>query len=126
MTMTTKITCSTTQGMSPVDLRRLDGRRGDAAQVQQREAKRRVHEARLDVGADQHAKPNEIDPELVGDGGQQRNDDESDLEEIEEERHHEDESVGEDEKAQLTAGKGGEQLLDPQLATDPLEDEAEY
>src|SRR5262252_2012474 len=29
-------------------------------------------------------------------------------------------------KAQLTARKGGEQLLDPQPATDPLEDEAEY
>jgi hypothetical protein len=46
-----------------------------------------VHAARLHVGADQHAKPNQIDPELVGDGGQQRNDDESDLEDIDKERH---------------------------------------
>jgi hypothetical protein len=43
--------------------------------------------------------------------------DESDLKEIEEKRHQEDESVGEDEEAQLTVGKGAEQLLDPQLVT---------
>ena len=33
-------------------------------------------------GNGQLAKPNKIDPELVGNGGQQRNDDEHDLEEL--------------------------------------------
>ena len=61
------------------------------AQIEQREAERRMHEARLDVGADQHAEPDQVDAELVGDRRQQRDDDEGDLEEIEEERDHEDE-----------------------------------
>ena len=78
--------------------------RGDAAQIEQREAERRMHEARLDVGADQNAEPDQIDAELVGDRRQQRNDDEGDLEEIEEERDHEDEDVDEDQEADRPPG----------------------
>ena len=74
------------------------GRR-DAAQVEQREAERRVHEARLHVGADQHAEPDQVDAELLRDRREQRDDDEGDLEEIEEERDDEDEDVDEDQEA---------------------------
>ena len=56
----------------------------------------------LHVGADQHAEPDEIDAELLGDRRQQRDDDEGDLEEIEEERQDEDEDVDEDQEADLT------------------------
>ena len=92
---------------APVDVGALDRRRRDAAQIEQREAERRMHEARLHVGADQHAEPDEVDAELGRDRRQQRNDDEGDLEEIEEERDHEDEEVDEDQEADLPAGQRG-------------------
>ena len=121
------MTCRNTQGIAaPVDFRSLDGRRSDTPQIEQREAEGRVHEAGLDVGADQHAEPDEIDAELVRHRREQRNDDEGDLEEVEEERHHEDERIGEDEEAELSAGQRGEQVLDPHLAADALEHEAEH
>ena len=39
--------------------------RRDAAQVEQREAERRVHERGLHVDAEQHAEPDQVDAELV-------------------------------------------------------------
>src|SRR5262249_58613250 len=84
-----------------IDFRSLDRRGRNAAQVEQRKSERRMHEARLDVGADQHPEPDEVDAEPVGSRGKQRDDDEGDLEEIEKERDHEDESIDEDEKTDL-------------------------
>ena len=126
MTMITRITCSTHPGNgAPINLRRLDRSWRDAAQIEQGEAERRMHEARLNIGAYQHAEPDEIDAELVGDGRQQRDDDEGDLEEIEEEGDHEDEGIDEDQEADLSARQRRQQILDPYLSADALKHEAE-
>ena len=85
-----------------------------------------MHEARLDVGADQYAEPDEVDAELLRDRRKQRNDDESDLEEVEEERYYKDEDIHEDQEAKLPAGQRREQVLNPLLAADPLEHQAEH
>src|SRR5262245_59718280 len=88
---------------APVDSRSLDRPWCDAAQIEQRETKWRMHEAGLDIGADQHAEPDEVDAQLVGNWCQERDDDERDLEEIEEERNDEYEGVDEDQEADLPA-----------------------
>src|SRR4029078_6688217 len=100
------------------------GRR-DAAQIEQRKAERRMHEARLDVGADQHAEPDKVDTELVRGRRQQRNNDEGDLEEIEKKRDQENEDVGKDQKADLPAWERNQKVFDPLLAADALEHQAE-
>jgi hypothetical protein len=61
-----------------------------AAQVEQREAERRVHERGLHVHRQQHAEPHQVDAQLVGHGRQQRHDDEGQLEEVQEEGQEED------------------------------------
>src|SRR5262252_764056 len=86
---------------APVDLRAPHLLRRDAAQVEEREAERRVHEGRLHVHAQQHPEPDEVDAELRRDRREQRDDDERDLEEIQEEGEKEDEDVDEDEEADL-------------------------
>src|SRR5439155_3923420 len=96
------------------------------AQVEQREAERRVHERGLHVHAEQHAEPDQVDAQLVRDRREQRHDDERQLEEIEEEREQEGKDVYDDEKADLAAGQAGEQVLDPQVAVHAAEREAEY
>src|SRR5262249_55590304 len=53
---------------APINFRGLDRPWCDAAQIKQGEAEWRMHEARLNIGADQHAEPDKIDAELVGDG----------------------------------------------------------
>src|SRR6185295_19479651 len=111
---------------APVDFRGLDGGWSDAAQIEQGKAEGRVHEARLNIGANEHAEPNQIDAELVGRRRQQGDDDEGDLEEIQEEGDHEDEGVDEHQEAHLTARQRGQQLLDPLLAADALEHQAEH
>src|SRR5262249_6856395 len=110
---------------APVDFRGLDRPRRDAAQIKQGKAEGRVHEARLNVRADQHAEPDEIDAELVGNRRQKRNDDERDLEEIEEECDHEHESIDEDQKPDLSPRQRRQHILDPYLSADALEDETE-
>jgi hypothetical protein len=45
-----------------------------AAQVEQGKPEGRVHEARLNIGANEHAEPNQIDAQLVGHRRQQRDD----------------------------------------------------
>ncbi len=110
---------------TPIDVRRLHRRRRDAAQVEQREAEWRMHETGLDVGADQHAEPDEVDAELVGGGRQQRNDDEGDLEKIEKERNHEHEDIHEDQEADRSPRQRRQHGLDPHLAAHALEHKAE-
>ena len=65
-----------------------------------------MHEARLHVDAEQHAEPDEVDAERLGGAGEQRHDDEGELEEIEEEREHEDDGVDDNEEADLSARAG--------------------
>src|ERR1700694_4252982 len=84
-----------------------------------------MHETGLNVGADQHAEPDEINSEFVGGRRQHRNDDERDLEEIEEERDHEDEDVDEDQEAKLPTRQRGQHVLDPDFAADALKYQAE-
>src|SRR3954465_3207757 len=79
-----------------------------------------MHEARLDVGANQHPEPDEVDTELVGRRRQHWDDDEGDLEEVEEERDHEDESVDEDQESDLAARQRRQHGLDPHLAADAM------
>src|SRR5437773_3777353 len=95
------------------------------AQIEQREAEGRMHEARLHVDAKQHAEPDEIDAESIRRARQQGHDDESELEKIEEEGEEEDEEIDEDEKAELAARQADEQMLDPFVTIDAIEGERE-
>ncbi len=83
-----------------------------------------MHEARLHVGAEQHAEPDQVDAELLRSRCQQRDHDERDLEEVEEERQHEHEDVHDREEADLAARQVREQAFDPFLAARALEHEA--
>ena len=80
-----------------------------------------MHERGLHVDGEQHAEPDEVDAELVGDRADQRDDDERELEEVEEERQEEDQEVDDDQEAELAAGQAGQQVLDPDVAVDAVE-----
>ena len=71
--------------------------------------------------------PNQIRsmPIFCRDRRQQRNDDERDLEEVEEEREEEDEDIDEDQEADDAAGQMRQHVLDPQVAVDAVEHQAE-
>src|SRR5207237_7169925 len=90
--------------------------RRDRAQIKQRKAERRVHERGLHVDAEDHPEPDQIDAEVFGGRPEQRNDDEGEFEEVEEEGEDEDKRVDENQKADLAAGQGGEQMDDPDMA----------
>src|SRR6185295_17841067 len=79
----------------------------------------------LHVDAEQHAEPDQVDAELVGDRADQRNDDERKLEEVEKERQQEDQAIDDDQESQLAARQVQQQLLDPDVAVDAVEGQAE-
>ena len=62
-----------------------------------------MHEARLNVRADEDAEPDEIDAEFFGGGRQHRNNDEGYFEKIEEKRDQENEGVGKDQETDRTS-----------------------
>ena len=76
-----------------------------------------MHEAGLQIGADHHAEPDQVDAERVGGRRQQRNDDEGDLEKVEEEGDDEDEEV--DETRKPTTPPGSEVSM-PSIQWRPL------
>src|SRR5688572_15032977 len=84
-----------------------------------------MHEARLHVGSEEDAEPDEVDAEGGRSRSQKRNDDEGDFEKVEKECDYEDKDVDENKKANRPAGECGEQTLDPLLAADTLEHQAE-
>ena len=84
-----------------------------------------MHERGLDVDAQEHAEPHEIDAQLRRHGCQQRDQDECDLEEVEEEGEEEDEHVDEDEKTHHAPRHAGEQVLQPRPTVDALKDQGE-
>ncbi len=84
-----------------------------------------MHERGLHVDAQQYAEPHEVDAEFAGDRGQQRDDDEGDLEKIEEEGQEEHEDVDEHQEADDAAGQPGEHVFDPARAVHALEHQAE-
>src|SRR5215468_12738261 len=84
-----------------------------------------MHERGLHIHAQQHTEPDQVDAQLVGNGADQRNYDEGQLEIVEEERQHEDDQVDDDQEAKLPARKVGEQVFDPDMAVDSIEGEAE-
>ena len=98
----------------------------DRAQEEQREPEGRVHERGLHVHAQDHPEPDQIDPEAFGRGGQERDDDEGQFEEIEEEGEEEHQERHNDQKADLATGKRGEQMLDPQMPVYPVEGQREH
>src|SRR4030095_5768057 len=98
----------------------------NAAQIEERESKRWMHERRLHVDAEQHAEPDEIDAELFRHRSDQWNDDERQLEEVEEEGQDENQDVDDDQEPELSARKARKQMLDPDMAVDAIEREAEY
>ena len=65
--------------------------RRDRAEVEEREAERRMHERGLHVDPEDDAEPDQVDAEPLGRAGEKRHEDEGELEEIEEEGEHEDE-----------------------------------
>jgi hypothetical protein len=98
--------------------------RRDAAQVEQREAERRVHERGLHVHAQHHAEPDQIDAQLFRHRRQQRHDDERDLEKIQEEREQEHHHVHHDQEAQLAARQAGSRCSTHRSPFDAAEHQA--
>src|SRR5712671_6600777 len=111
---------------APIDVAALDGRWCNSPKIKECKSEWRMHEARLDIGADQHAEPDQVDPELGRDRRQQRDNDESNFEKIEEECDHENEGVDKQEEADLAPRQVAEEVLDPDFAADALEDQAEH
>src|SRR5207302_5168384 len=72
----------------------------------------------LHVDAEDHPEPDQVDAEVFGGRPEQRNDDEGEFEEVEEEGEDEDKRVDENQKADLAAGQGGQQMLDPDMAVE--------
>ena len=72
--------------------------------------------------------PNQIRsmPSFSATGPEQRNDDERELEEVEEEGEQEDQDVDDDQEAELAAGQVRQQMLDPDVAVDAVEGQAEH
>src|SRR6478735_5567726 len=112
----------------PIDVGALYFLGRDAAQIEQREAERRMQERRLHVDAEHDAEPDQrgIRPHhgrqhLLRDRRHHRQDDEGDLEEVEEERHEEDEEVDEDQEAPDAAGQRRQEMLEPYAAGDAEE-----
>src|SRR5262245_24083355 len=84
-----------------------------------------MHEAGLDIGANQNAEPDQVDAEPVRNRSKQRNDNECNLEKIQKERDYKNENIDEDQESDLTARQRGQQILDPDLASHTLEYKAE-
>ena len=93
--------------------------RRDGAQIEKRIAERGMHEARLDIHPDQDREPDEIDAELRRRGGDERHEDEGDLEEFEEEGEHEDQRIDEEQKAGRASGRVTQQAFDPFVGRSP-------
>src|SRR5665213_3365649 len=85
-----------------------------------------MQERGLHVDAEDHPKPDQVDAEVFGGRPEQRDHDEGQLEEIEEEGKHEDEDVDEYQEADLTAGQGGQQVFNPDVAIDAVEGQREH
>ena len=65
-------------------------------------------------------------PSLSATGADQRHDDERELEEVEEEGQQEEQDVDDDQEAELAARQAGQQVLDPHVAVDAAERQAEH
>ena len=100
--------------------------RRDRAEIEQRKAERRMHEAGLHVDAEKHAEPDQVDAEFVRCGRQQRHDDEGQFEEIEEEGEEEHQNVHDDQEADFAAWQRHQQVLDPQVTVDAVERQREH
>src|SRR5690606_4030328 len=99
---------------------------GHGTQVEQGKTERRMHERRLHVHGHEDAEPDQVDAHLVGHRPQQRHDDERQLEEVQEEGQHERQDADDDQEAPLAARDAGKQVLDPQVAADAAEGQAEH
>ena len=86
--------------------------------------RRRDHPDFEKLGQDD-AEPDQVDAELLGDRRQQRHEDEGDLEEVEEAAEDEHDDRDDDQEAVFAAGKRQEQFLDPDIAVQSVEGEAE-
>ncbi len=95
------------------------------AQVEQRESERRMHERSLHVDTEDHAKPYQVDAEVFGSRSEQRNDNESELEEIQEEGENKDKGVDENEESDLAARSEVKQILDPHVTIHAVEGQRE-
>jgi len=84
-----------------------------------------MHERSLHVDADQHAEPDQVDAHLLRHRREQWNNDEGDLEVVEKEGKEKYEHVDEDKKADDATGQVEKHALDPQIAVDSAEREAE-
>ena len=87
-----------------------------------------MHERRLQIDAQHHPEPDQRRifaddgcQQRLGNRGQQRHDDEDDLEEIEKERDEEHEQVDEDQEAPHATGQITQQVFKPAPAIDALE-----
>ena len=85
-----------------------------------------MHERRLHVDAENHAEPDQVDAEFFRHRPEQRDDDEGEFEEVEEEGKNEDKRVDENEEADLAAGEGSQQMLDPYVAVHAVEGQREH
>ena len=120
------LACSNRRHPQPSHLVGIFVLRRNRAQIEQREAERRMHERCLHVHPEHHTEPNEVDAELVCYRADQRNGDEGELEEVEEEGEQEDQNVDEDQEARLAARQRRQQMLDPHMPAHAVEGEREH
>src|ERR1700704_2028614 len=84
-----------------------------------------MHERGLLVEAEDYPEPDQVDPKFSCRWSKQRDDDEGQFEEIEEEGEHKHKGVDENEKADLAAGQGGQQVFDPDVAVHAIKGQRE-
>ena len=84
-----------------------------------------MHERSLHVHAEHHAEPDQVDAEPLCRRPEQRDHNESDLEEIEEEREKKNKDIDEDQKADDPAGQRDQKVLHPSVSIDAVEGQRE-
>lgn len=106
-----------------IQIRCLNLRRGDPSEIEQGEPERRRQEGGLEVHADHHSEPNQVDPHEPSGGCQQGDDDEGNLEEIEEEPENENDQVRGNEEPDASTREVGEQRLNPDVSVQASKNE---
>ena len=100
--------------------------RGDAAQVEQREAEGRGQEGGLQVSGDQHAQPNRVHAQGEQRRPHHRNDHEGDFDEVQHEAEQEDRRHHRRHRRELPAGKVREQPMHQVVAAKAAEHQGEH
>ena len=85
-----------------------------------------MHEAGLQVNAQEHPEPDQVNAHLVGDWREHRHDDEGDLKKVEKERQKKHEHIHHNQKTDLPTWQTGQHMLYPLSPVYPLKHLTEH